>query len=156
VFIVTGCQKVFHGNFCVCVNYVKYILSYCSCSCPLSSLCSIFSVAKGEEAGVREKGWSLVDYWYPNNWQLFASVFFSFSLCPSPSLLPSFCSLSETSGGCGIPCLVAFQKKKKKHEIICRVHCFFFFCNFLYVFVKPLHYFLISLFHSPLLLLAVV
>lgn len=39
-------------SFSVCVDYMQYILSYCSCFCPLSSLCSISSVG----AGLRGRG----------------------------------------------------------------------------------------------------
>lgn len=45
------CQKVFHGDFSVCVYYMQYILSYCSRFCPLSSLCSISRVGGGEGRG---------------------------------------------------------------------------------------------------------
>lgn len=45
----------------VCVDYMQYILSYCSCFCPLSSLCSISSVGDLGGAGLKGRGRSLWD-----------------------------------------------------------------------------------------------
>ncbi|MED6271385.1 hypothetical protein CHARACLAT_019691 [Characodon lateralis] len=99
---------------------MQYILSYRSRFCPLSSLCSISSVGKERKRFQREKTVCWMDS--------IPKTDNSESLPPPPSLpFPSICSLSETSGGCGISCLVAFAKKKKNGS----VHHLIFAASFL-------------------------
>lgn len=94
----------------VCVDYMQYILSYCSCFCPLSSLCSISSVG---EVGValRARGGQVngtTDIPKKRRQP-------SFSLSPSLSSSPSICSLSETSGGSWNFVFGGLCKKRKKN-----------------------------------------
>lgn len=70
----------------VCVDYMQYILSYCSCSCPLSSLCSLSC-----GGGARGRGPA--------------------SLSPRPPLSAVLVKPVEV---CGISCSVAFAKNKKR------------------------------------------
>lgn len=114
----------------VCVDYMQYILSYCSCFCPLSSLCSISSVGERRGEGLEGKGggvYGMIDI-PPKKQQLLVSL--TPSLCPSPSIS----SLSETSGGSWNFVFGGLCKKQKKKKV-CRVHLFF--RCFLFVFVKP-------------------
>lgn len=96
----------------VCVDYMQYILSYCSCFCPLSSLCSISSVGERRGEGLEGKGggvYGMIDI-PPKKQQLLVSL--TPSLCPSPSIS----SLSETSGGSWNFVFGGLCKKQKKKK----------------------------------------
>lgn len=111
----------------VCVDYMQYILSYCSCFCPLSSLCSISSVGEVGVAlrarGGQVNGTTDIPKKKDDNpLSLFPHLFLH---------LPLSAVLVKPVEVRGISCSVAFAKNGKK---ICRVHLLF--RCFLFVFVK--------------------
>lgn len=124
-------KKSFMATFLsVCVDYMQYILSYCSCFCPLSSLCSISSVGERRGEGLEGKGggvYGMIDIPPKNNSSL-SLLLLLFVLLPLSAVLVKPVEVR------GISCSVAFAKSKKKKKV-CRVHLFF--RCFLFVFVKP-------------------
>lgn len=96
----------------VCVDYMQYILSYCSCFCPLSSLCSISSVGERRGEGLEGKWggvYGMIDIPPKNNSSL-SLLLLLFVLLPLSAVLVKPVEVR------GISCSVAFAKSKKKKK----------------------------------------